>query len=303
MIVSASYRTDIPAFYGRWFMNRLRAGFCATLNPYNRRPVHVRLTRDAVNGFVFWTKNLVPFQRHLPEIHRLGYPFVIQYAIHNYPRPLETRVVDARRSVEALRQAAAMYGPKVCVWRYDPILITSLTPPDWHRRNFEQLAAELEGATDEVVVSFAQIYRKTARNLGRAADEAGFTWADPPEERKVALLRELVQMAQARGMRLMACSQPQFVAAGAGEARCIDADRLAAVAGRPIKAVEKGNRPTCRCHASRDIGDYDTCPHGCVYCYAVDSAARARARFGAHDPDSPFLVEPAGARISLPVLE
>lgn len=306
MIISASYRTDIPAFYGRWFMDRLRAGFCSTLNPYNRRPIHIPLTRDTVDGFVFWTKNLAPFLPHLPAIARRGFPFVIQYAIHGYPRPLEISVTDARRSVANLRRVADDFGPRICVWRYDPILATTLTPLDFHRRNFEALARELEGATDEVVISFAQIYRKTERNLTLAGAAGGFAWSDPPDEQKLALVQDLVAIARSRGMRLAICSQPQYLVPGAGEARCIDADRFAAITGVPLATREKGNRPTCRCHESRDIGDYDTCPHGCVYCYAVASPARAKQRFLAHDPESPFLHAPAqsppAADRSLPLL-
>jgi hypothetical protein len=96
-------------------------------------------------------------------------------------------------------------------------------------------------------------------------------------------------------MRLTLCSQPQNLVPGAAAARCIDADRLSQVAGRPIAAPEKGNRPGCACHQSRDIGDYDTCPHGCVYCYAVRTPALARRRYRAHDPASPFLIPPPRA--------
>ena len=284
MIVSASYRTDIPAFYGDWFMNRLAAGFARVANPYGGPPYRVSLDRAAVDGFVFWTKNLEPFLSPLEAVARRGYPFTVQYTINGYPRVLETSVVDAPRAVAHMHGLARDYGAHAAVWRYDPVLLTTLTPPDWHLENFSALAAALEGATDEVVVSFAHIYRKSARNLGAAARTHGFGWEDPDEGRKREMAAQLTRFAAEHGMGLKLCAQPEYSAGGAGAARCIDAGRMALVAGRPISAPEKGNRPGCACHASRDIGAYDTCPHGCVYCYAVGSRSLAQRRFKAHDP-------------------
>lgn len=294
MIISASYKTDIPAFYGDWFMNRLRAGYCKMVNPYNRRVSRVDLTRAAVDGFVFWTKNAGPFLDRLDEVAALGYPFVVQYAINGYPRALETSVVDARRSIEHMKRIRARFGARVPVWRYDTIVFTSLTPPAFHRRNFAWMAKELAGVTDEVVISFAQIYSKTRRNLDSAANAAGFTWEDPPPAVKLELAAELAEIARGQGIRLSLCAQPEFLVPGAVEARCVDARRLADVAGRPITAPQQGNRPDCACHLSRDIGEYDTCPHGCVYCYAVRNRALALRRYRQHDPEGEFLFAEGG---------
>lgn len=291
MIISASYKTDIPAFYGEWFMNRLRAGYCKMVNPYSRQVYTVSLLQSDVDGFVFWTKNLGPFLRYLPEIRQRA-PFLVQYTLTGYPRSLETSVVHRDRAVQHIRQVAAEYGPRAAVWRYDPILFTSETDADYHRCNFEALASALEGATDEVVISFAHIYQKTRRNLERAAAACSFTWEDPAEPVKLELAADLVAIARQHGMQLTTCSQNQYITFGARPARCVDADRLSDVAGRPIKVPRKGNRPDCECHQSRDIGDYDTCPHGCVYCYAVLHEELALKRFRTHDPAGEFLYAP-----------
>lgn len=291
MIISASYKTDIPTFYGEWFMRRLRAGYCKVINPYNRLAFRVALDRNSVDGIVFWTKNAGPFLKHLPEVRARGYPFVVQYTINGYPRALETSVVDARRSVEHAQSISAQFGPKVVVWRYDTIITSSLTPVDFHLSNFERLARELAGTSDEVVISFANVYRKTKRNLDAAATEHGFTWSDPTISEKKDMATKLAHIATEHGFRLTICSQRDYLVPAAGDARCIDADRLAAVGGRRFRSRPKGNREECGCFESRDIGDYDTCPHGCVYCYAVEEHERALARFRMHDPDSEFLVE------------
>lgn len=289
MIVSASYRTDIPAFYGHWFRNRLAAGYCLVRNPYGGPSYRVSLRPEDVDGFVFWTKNLGPFWPALTELGRRGCPFVVQYSVTAYPRELEGAVVAAARSVEYLRRLAGDYGPRAGVWRYDPIVTTTLTPADFHRQTFDRLAAALEGAVDEVIISFAQIYRKTRRNLEAAARQAGFGWDDPPDAAKRALAADLAAMAAARGMRLSLCGQRELLGEGVADARCVDAARLSDVAGRALTAGAQGHRPACGCFASRDIGAYDTCPHGCVYCYAVQTPARARAGWRAHDPAGEFL--------------
>jgi len=292
MIISASYKTDIPTFYGEWFINRLRAGFCKTVNSYNKHVIQVSLRPENVNGIVFWTKNIGPFLKHLPVVQAIGIPFVIQHTINGYPRILEHSVVDSATSVENVRRVVDCYGQKTCVWRYDTVLMTSLTDLDFHLATFSALAKKLEGSTDEVVVSFGHIYKKTLRNMDISAKENGFTWRDPDDEWKRNLISQLVEIASAHRMSLTICSQPQYVVSGCGEARCIDSSRLEAVGGKYVTPTEKGNRPDCRCSEARDIGEYDTCPHGCVYCYAVQNRPLALERYHQHDPLSEFLFPP-----------
>ncbi len=294
MIISASYRTDIPAFYGEWFMQRVTEGGLLVPNPYGGQPYRVDLRPASVDGLVFWTKNAAPFRPALSQLHGRGYAFVLHYTITGLPKALERSVPDPEVTIDHMRDLAACYGPKALVWRYDPIVITSHTPADWHRANFASLAAALQGTTDEVAVSFMQVYRKTARAMDAAAAPAGFSWADPAELDKRALLGDLVAIAHRHGMALTVCCQPDLLhGTGARPARCIDADRLASVARRPIKARTKPNRPGCLCAESRDIGAYDTCPHGCVYCYAVSSVERAKALYKAIEATSSSLQPPA----------
>lgn len=304
MIVSASYRTDIPAFYGRWFLNRFRAGWVKAVNPYGRRISTIPL-RTGIDGYVFWSRNAAPFQDALDEVRAAGYPFILHHTVTGYPRRLERSVIDPARAIAVIRDLAARHGPGAVVWRYDPVLISSLTPPSWHLDTFAALADSLAGAVDEVVVSFASLYRKTERNLTLAA-AAGerFDWVDPSRTEKQALLTRFVGLAAARGIGVSLCAQPELVVPGAAPGRCIDAGRLERVAAgwghpRSVPARSKGTRPGCQCHESRDIGEYDTCPHGCAYCYAVGSRELARRRFAEHDPDSEFLFRPAGS-ISVP---
>lgn len=298
MIISASYKTDIPTFYGEWFMNRLRAGSCKMVNPYNRQIYEVDLTPDSVDGIVFWTKNIGPFLSSLKEVHEKGYPFIVQHTITGYPRELESRVVNSAQTIEHLKRVTDTYGSDTAIWRYDPILISSLTSFEWHLQNFENLARNLAGITDEVVVSFAQTYKKTKRNIDIASQTFGFQWQESeslPDISLKALIIQLAEIARGFNIQLRICSQKKFLIPGlVQEARCVDAERLTKVAQRPLTQYIKlqGNRKECGCFASKDIGEYDTCPHGCIYCYAVQQREKALIRYKAHDPNSEFLFPP-----------
>ncbi len=280
MIVSASYRSDIPAYYGAWFLGRLAAGYVSVRNPYGGRPARVGLTPETVSGFVLWTRNPAPFQAGFAAVAAMNRPFVVQMTITGYPRALEPGVLDVAAAIAGFRDLANRFGPRAVVWRYDPVILTEATPPDWHVATVARLADALAGATDECVFSFAHIYQKTRRNM----TAAGLDWVDPPLDEKRDLLARLVGLVGERGMAASICAQPEIEIDSAPPARCIDAQRLADLAGRPIVAAAKGNRPGCLCAESRDIGRYDGCPQGCVYCYANVSRAAARRNLAAHDP-------------------
>jgi hypothetical protein len=295
VIVSASYRTDIPAFYARWFLRRLNAGSCAVANPYGGGAYEVSLRAGEIDGFVFWTRNIKPLLPGLDAIRRVA-PFVVQFTVTGYKRTLETSVIPPDEAVAQLRELRRRFGPRVAVWRYDPIVFADGLDEAAHLAGFARLAGALSGMVDEVVLSVVHPYRKTRRNLDRAAARYGFAWHDPPPDEKRDLLRRLAAIAHEHGIAPTLCSQPELLIPEIGEAACIDAERLADVGQRPIACRQRGNRPGCRCAESRDIGAYDTCPHGCVYCYAVADRDRAVANFRRHDPDAPLLSQAPSRR-------
>jgi hypothetical protein len=298
MIVSASYRTDIPAFYGPWFQARLAAGFCQVANPYGGPPATVSLRPEDVAGFVFWTRNAGSFLKDLAEVRRRGWPFVLQMTVTGYPRSLDASTIATDQAIAQFKQIAKRFGSAVPVWRYDPVLVSSLTGLAWHEDNFARIAWALRGSSDEAVVSFTQFYAKTKANLAKAAAGHGFAWRDPDMAEKRALLQRLAAIAADNGMALSLCTQPDLAGDGIGAARCIDGRRLSRIADREIAARQKGNRPGCLCAESRDIGAYDSCVQGCAYCYAVRSPAAALKRRRRHDPASDMLIPPAGGAAS-----
>ncbi len=290
-IISASYKTDIPAFYGNWFRARRMAGSCSVRNAWNGKTFQVSLRDQDCSGFVFWTRNAGPFRDELARTART-HPLVVQYTVTGYPRTLERAVVSANDAVADISSISRRYGTKAVVWRYDPVVVTDATPIDWHVENFSRLAGALAGHVDEVVVSFAQIYRKTRRNLEKAARETGNGWAAPDDAAKHDLLSQLHEIAGRNSLALTLCAQPEL-ADGRAAARCIDAARLDRVAKHlghaSVSARTKGTRPGCLCADSRDIGSYETCPHGCVYCYAVGNPDKVRQHHKEHDPSAGML--------------
>jgi len=125
VIISASYKTDIPAFYGRWFLNRLAAGYCLMVNPYGRQTHRIDLSPAAVDGFVFWTRNAWPFGQAFEAVAARGDPFMVQVTVTGYPRALESSVLEPGRAVDQIRVLAERWGPRAVVWRYDPIVLSS----------------------------------------------------------------------------------------------------------------------------------------------------------------------------------
>ncbi len=293
MVISASYRTDIPGFYSRWFERRYEAGYCLVPNPFDSGLRRVDLRGEQVQAYVFWTRNIAPFVPQLRQLGRDRMPFVVQYTVIGYPKAIETHTAAESRAVALIEELSSLFGPDCVVWRYDPIVLTSLTDRAWHRAQFARLAERLRYAVNEVIVSFATMYRKTTTNLRRAGQQHGFSYEDPEDLEKRALLLELAAIAAEHDLTLSVCSQRSLLAPGLGDAACVDPARLARVAGRPLAVPRKAHRKDCGCYESVDIGIYDTCPTGCVYCYANRSREAAERRRREHRPDDLMLWRPA----------
>ncbi len=160
MIVSVSRRTDIPAFYADWFMQRLKAGFALAVNPY--RPAQsrrVELSREAVTAFVFWSKNPRPFLQPLQYMEEKGYPFVLQISLTPYGSDLEPAINRKNEMTDLLRQLANRYGPERLVWRYDPIILNPVYDLPFHIQAFQRMADKLAGAVSQCTISFFDAYR------------------------------------------------------------------------------------------------------------------------------------------------
>lgn len=266
-------------------MERIRAGYCEMVNPYNARQVsRISLGTEDVTGIVFWTRNVGPFLKYLAELQERGIPFYFLYTVLGYPHELDRAVPPIDRTIEWIAQIQDTLGKDRIVWRYDPVLLSSLTPMHFHEDQCEHLASMLAPYCDEVIFSFANIYKKSRHNLDAAARQHDFNWSDPGEEEKTQCLSRLADIVQQRVFRPSICSQPDLLPLFVEPARCIDGERLLRL-GATIKNIPVGGpRPGCYCLQSKDIGAYDTCPHGCAYCYAVQRPAVAQRYHKQHDP-------------------
>ncbi|MDR3209659.1 MAG: DUF1848 domain-containing protein [Oscillospiraceae bacterium] len=286
MIVSASRRTDIPAYYSEWLVNRVRAGFALVRNPMNAAQIRrVELTRDAADGFVFWTKNAAPMLGRLGAFEE--FPYYFQYTITAYDTDVE-RGLPSKRDVviPAFRELAARVSPERVVWRYDPILFTRKYDFDYHVRAFTRLCDLLAGSTRRCVISFVIAYRSVAGAMRAAGIET------PDAETRLRLAERLLRIAAARGITLCACCEsPEIYALGVRQTSCVDAVLLGAIAGREIRAArDRNQRVGCGCAVSADLGAYNSCLNGCVYCYANHGARRVAASAAAHDPNGSLLL-------------
>ena len=281
MIISASRRTDIPAFYSRWFFNRIEAGFVRVRNPMNPRQVsHISLSPREVDGIVFWTKDAGPMLSRLPLLERWGYPCYFHFTLTGYGRNLEPGVPPMERRINAFKALSRVLGPHGVVWRYDPIvLMPDMTAQD-HLDRFEGLARALAGYTVKCIFSYVEFYRKCRSSL-RAVHAIA-----PDDARKLELAAELNAMAQRYGILLESCAQKlDFSKVGIGPSRCVDDALFTRLTGQKLAVPrDRHQRPHCHCVQSVDIGEYNTCGHGCRYCYAGADHPWPR-----HDPDSPFL--------------
>ena len=286
MIISASRRTDIPAFYSEWLLNRLRQGYVLVRNPFNPRQVsRVSLDPQGVDCIVFWTKNPVPMLPCLDEIDRLGHRSYFQCTLTACDRTLERHVPKKAERLAAFRRLAERIGPERVLWRFDPILFTRTQVPDAVLREFDDLAKQLHPFTRQCTVSFLSLYEKCKRNL------LGVDLLTPDDTEKSNFVRQMAAIAGQYGINLKACCD-HFLQEQCGieAARCIDERLVAAMLGQPIRLPkDKGQRPGCGCGVSVDIGAYNTCPHGCRYCYANVSDLAVAANWASHDPCAPLL--------------
>jgi len=294
MIISASRRTDIPAFYGDWMMNRLREAFCVVQHPIRPQTAYrVSLKLEDVDAIVFWTKYPKSIVSHLDEIQSRGYRFIFLYTLTPYGPPLENRLPLLEERLWMFRQLSQRLGAERVVWRYDPIILSNQTDAAFHIEEFERLAAHLEGFTKRVIISFVDYYPFVFRRLTRLKQNgievcaAGEIATHAP-----ALAKELCAIAHQHGMEIQSCAEElDLKSAGMRPGGCIDGLLLHKLFGLriPLKK-DPGQRKVCLCTVSKDIGAYDTCGHGCVYCYASRDLAVAAQRCASHDPFAPSLL-------------
>lgn len=291
MIISASRRTDIPAYYSDWFFNRIKEKYVLVRNPMNMRKIsRISLLRDVCDGIVFWTKNPLPMISRLDEISE--YPYYFQFTLNAYGKDIERHLPSKREIlIPAFIKLADMIGKERVVWRYDPILFNEKYTSDYHIKYFEMLVQRLCGHTEKCIVSFLDNYRSINKNM------KALNVSDISDSEKYGLIGRMAQTAKRYGIYIETCAEAaDFTDLGVGKSSCIDAERLGKIGGVSLKSQkDKNQRKECGCAESIDIGTYSTCRNGCMYCYANHSDRLICSNVKRYDALSPLLCGEIGA--------
>ncbi len=270
-------------------MQRVKEGFAGVVNPFGGKRYRVSLRPEDVICFVFWSKDFTPFVGPLDTLDRLGYQFYFNYTVTGLPAIFESSVNRAR-ALGTLKLLSERYGPARITWRFDPIVISTVSNADFYVETFERLACELEGLVERCTFSFVTEYGKVKRNFRELEQRTGVTVIDSGQDAKIDLANKLADIAAGYGVTMHSCCGDYLVGDQIQKAHCIDGaliERLFCPDGLAYR--DKPTRPECGCTESVDIGTYDTCPHGCVYCYANANKVVAQKAFERHEPDSAFL--------------
>lgn len=295
MIISASRRTDIPAFYSNWFINRIREGYCTVPNPSNRKQVsRISLLPEDVEVIVFWTRNPRPLFPHLEELSRRGYRYYFQFTIMDNPRPIDPKTAPLSASLETFQRLADFIGPEKIIWRYDPIVFSERTRTQFHIHKYNKIAEALRGYTCRSVISIVDIYRKNNKRIHELARQGIeiIDYSNRPCKYIDEFAYSLAQIAKESSMDIVSCAEaldlrPYGILPG----KCIDDDYIEKIFDiETIHKKDPSQRELCGCVISKDIGMYDTCLFDCQYCYATTSFELARTNYEKHDPNSPSLV-------------
>jgi len=288
MIISASRRTDIPAFYGEWLVNRLKAGEVLVRNPMNTKQVtRILLSPSTVDCLVFWTKNPQDFIKHLPVIDEMGYKYYFLFTLNPYSSVLEAGVENKVSIIETFKRLSDVIGPQRVIWRYDPIVLTDVFNKEYHFKSFKYLADSLSSYSNKCIISFVDIYKKIEKRL-RQVD---YILPDDTLIDEIAFF--FSKVCSHYEFDLYTCSQSfDFSKYGIGHSKCIDDELVRLVTGRNLEfSKDSSQRDECGCIESRDIGAYNTCTHQCLYCYANDNYDKAFQKHSHYDPHSRLLCD------------
>lgn len=294
MIISASRRTDIPTFYSEWFMNRIKEGFCYTVNPNNPKMVRrIELKPSMVEAFIFWTKNPRPMFSKLPHLDDFGFSYVFLFTLNNYPKYLEPNIPDLENRIDSFKYLASKLGPERVIWRYDPIILTSSITAEFHISNFQYLCSRLQGFTSRIIVSFLDSYQFVPNRI-KASIPLGDELYEFSEMIDIVyqISEQLSQIASIYNMEIYSCAEIfELNNAGILPGACIDGLYLTKIFGRPFSTKkDKGQRPECNCVISTDIGQYNTCRHRCTYCYANRSDKILMENMCKYDVNAPCII-------------
>ena len=290
MLIFASGRTDIPAFYSEWFMNRVRAGFVDVRNPYYGEHVsRYKLTRDLVDCFIFCTKNPAPILPYLDELKSREIGMYFHVTITPYEKDIEPNVPEKSAVMDSFIELSKALGKDKVCWRYDPIFINEKYSVSFHIKAFRAMAEKLRDSTDRCIISFIDLYQKTKKNFPGVKEVS--------ENDQKFLASSLSRIAFENGIKIESCAEKtDLTSCGVEPGACVSRETVEKAAGIHLlpKIGVSVLRKHCLCLPTNDIGAYNSCPHLCKYCYANYDARLVEKNYARHNPKSTFLLGEAG---------
>lgn len=283
MIINLGSRTDIPAFYSEWFFNRIKEGYVQVRNPYYENQVtEYQLDPEVVDLLVFVSKNPAPMLARLDEIKDFNQYW--QVTITAYGKDIEENVPAKEKVINSFKKLSRIVGIKKIAWRYDPIFISEKYSLKKHIETFEKMAAELADYTNVSIISFIDLYEKTKKNFPEVKEVR--------KEERHLIGKEFTRIGNKYNIKIKTCAEGDELAKyGIDCSGCLTQSVFEKAIGENLKVPNKLKvRKECDCLLGNDIGAYNTCGHGCKYCYANYSQKLVKENMKRHDVNSPFLI-------------
>lgn len=328
VIISASRSTDIPAFYAKWFFNRLAKGYCVWYNPFNQQPMYISFKNCKV--IVFWTKNPEPIIPYLPELDKRGIHYYFQVTLNDYEHEgFEPNVPSLAKRIETFKQLSSLIGRERVIWRFDPLIVTPQLTSRMLLTKIWYIGNELKGYTDKLVFSFVDVkaYRKVQNNLVKETPyytKDNVEQAEMTDAQRTEIVDGLVKLREiwkqdGWNLELATCAEEiDLEKYGIEHNRCIDGElmkrifaddkelvyylhtlkwpekdmfgEIPPIPQKPKNVKDTGQRKICGCMVSKDIGMYNTCRHFCVYCYANTSREAVLKNKDKHSEESESII-------------
>lgn len=281
MILFASGRTDIPAFYSNWFINRVKAGFVDVRNPFNQNLVS-RINFSDVDLIMFCSKNPLPM---IDKLKMLKVPVLFHVTITPYSKDVEPNIPDKRLIIEGVKKLSLVLGIDNVVLRYDPIFLSDKYNVDYHIRAFDKLCKNLNGYVNKIIVSFMDEYKNVRINKNILKYRT-FTRED---YKKIG--EAFSKSAMDNGMSVQTCFEDNDLTEyGFVKGECLSHELAYILTGKKFKSSNVRKEKKCECVQMVDIGDYNSCMHMCKYCYANYDEKAVSSNFKMHDDNSSLLI-------------
>lgn len=281
MILFASGRTDIPAFYSNWFINRVKAGFVDVRNPFNQKLVS-RIYFSDVDMIMFCSKNPLPM---INKLDILKVPVLFHVTITPYSKDVEPNIPDKRLIIDGVKKLSLVLSIDNVVVRYDPIFLSDKYNVDYHIRAFDKLCKNLNGYVNKIIVSFMDEYKNVRSNKNILKYRA-FTRED---YKKIG--EAFSKSAHDNGMSVQTCFEDEDLTQyGFVKGECLSHELAYILTGKKFKSSNVRKEKKCECVQMVDIGDYNSCMHMCKYCYANYDEKAVSSNFERHDDNSSLLI-------------